>query len=410
MMFRNRVLTGVLVAVAVAALLGSGFSLGYKAGRSTPETISVQGVSNIESGKPDIDFGIFWEAWKLINGRYLKDKNVDTQEKVYGAVKGLIQSLKDPYSEFFAPSDSKKFQEDVQGNFGGIGAELGIKKEVLVIVAPLKDTPASRIGLLAGDQILQINSTSTKGIAVEKAVSLIRGEIGTTVTLNIFRDGWQKPKDFKITRANIIIPTIDVNSIDTSQGKITHLELHSFNSNAGFLFYQAMLKEISGGSRGLILDLRNDPGGFLQVAVDLAGWFVPRGSLVVSEKWRNGDGRDFRTVGNEALLNFPVVVLINKGSASASEILAGALRDIRKIKLVGETSFGKGSVQELENLSDGSSIKLTIAHWVLPSGRILDNDGLEPDVKVEMTDDDFEKKRDPQLDKAVEVLQSEIAK
>lgn len=407
-MTKKKILVGISVIVAIGALLASGFSLGYRMGRKVPETVLIRGVSNIDSGKPDVNFGVFWEAWKIISDRYLRNKDVNAQEKVYGTVKGLVQSLKDPYSEFFPPSDSQKFQEDVQGNFGGIGAELGIKKNLLVIIAPLKDTPASNAGLLAGDQVFKINSTSTDGIAIETAVSLIRGPIGTTVTLNIFRDGWQKPKDFKITRANIIVPTIDVDSVGTPRGKVTHLQLHSFNSNASLLFYRAMTKEMSGGSKGLILDLRNDPGGFLQVAVDLAGWFVPRGSLVVSEKGRGGDGQDFRTVGNEALLHFPVVVLINKGSASASEILAGALRDIRKIKLVGETSFGKGSVQELENLRDGSSIKLTIAHWVLPSGRILDSDGLEPDVKVQMTDGDVEKKRDPQLDKAVEVLQSEI--
>lgn len=397
-----------LILVAVLALLGSGFSLGYKIGRSVPETITVQGVGNLNEGKPaGVNFGIFWEAWKTIGDQYLRSKDVGAQDEVYGAVRGLVGSLKDPYSEFFPPSDSKKFQEDVQGNFGGIGAELGIKKNTLMIIAPLKDTPASRVGLLAGDQIFKINATSTEGMAVEEAVRLIRGPIGTSVTLNIFRESWKKPRDFKLTRANIMIPTIDVNSIDTPQGKITRLQLHSFNSNASFLFYQAMMKEVAGGSKGLILDLRDDPGGFLQVAVDLAGWFVPRGSVVVSEKGRS-ESKDFRTVGNEALLKFPVVVLINKGSASASEILAGALRDIRKIKLVGETSFGKGSVQELENLSDGSSIKLTIAHWVLPSGRVLDSDGLEPDVKVEMTEEDFEKKRDPQLEKAVEILKAEI--
>ncbi|MBI4087420.1 MAG: S41 family peptidase [Candidatus Liptonbacteria bacterium] len=409
-MVRKKFLVGAAVFVVVIALLGGSFFVGYQAGKKVPEIISVQGISNLDAGKPDVNFGIFWEAWKLVNDQYLRNKDVKDQDKVYGAVSGLVGSLKDPYSQFLPPSDSKKFQEDVQGNFGGIGAELGIKKDALVVIAPLKDTPASKVGLLAGDQIVKINATSTEGMMIEEAVRLIRGPVGTEVGLTIFREGWEKPKDLTITRATIMIPTLDAKTISTPAGNITHLELHSFNSNASFLFHREMSKAIAAGSKGLVLDLRNDPGGFLQVAVDLAGWFVPRGSLVVSEKGRNDEGQDFRTVGNEALLHFPVVVLINKGSASASEILAGALRDIQKIKLVGETSFGKGSVQQLQDLSDGSSIKITVAHWVLPSGRILDSDGLEPDVKVEMTDEDIENKRDPQLDKAVEVLQSQIAK
>ncbi len=270
----------------------------------------------------------------------------------------------------------------------------------------MKDTPASRAGILAGDQILKINSSSTDGITIEKAVSLIRGPEGTEVILTIFREGWSKTKDFKMVRANIVVPTLEV---ETVNDHITHLSLHGFNGNAEPLFYQAMLKELRNGSRGLILDLRNDPGGFLEVAVNLAGWFLPKGSLVVSEAGTVKPSQDFRAVGNAMLVNFPVVALVNGGSASAAEILAGALRDVRHIKLVGETSFGKGTVQELQHLRDGSSIKVTVAHWVLPSGQILENGGLKPDVEVKLTDEDIANKKDPQLNKAIEVLKQEIA-
>jgi len=407
-MFKRKILPIVLIIVTASALLGGGFSLGFKAGEKFPKTIIVNGVSNVDGGKPaDIDFGTFWQAWQIINEQYLKNAGVGNTEKLHGAIKGLIGSLQDPYSEFFDPDDNKKFEEDIQGNFGGIGAELGIKKNQLVVVAPLKDTPAERAGLLPGDQILMINSSSTDGIAIEKAVNLIRGPEGTAVTLTIFRDGWQKPKDFKVTRENIVIPTLDV---ETVGDRITHLSLHSFNGNAENLFNRAMVKELNNGSRGLILDLRNDPGGYLEVAVNLAGWFLPRGSLVVSEVDRVNPAQDFRAVGNAALVDFPVVVLINGGSASAAEILAGALRDIGHVKLVGETSFGKGTVQELKGLRDGSSIKVTIAHWVLPSGKVLENGGLKPDVEVKITEEDTAKKKDPQLEKAIQILQSEIAK
>ncbi len=408
-MLKKKIVTGLLVVIVVAALLGSGFLFGFNAGVNVPKKIIVEGVGNLESQKPEaVDFGTFWQAWKTIDDEYLRSDSVGPQERVYGAIRGLVGSLNDPYSEFFPPEDSKKFQDDIQGNFGGIGAELGIKKDRLVIIAPLEGTPASRAGLLPGDEIVKINSTSTEGMAIDTAVRFIRGPIGTEVTLTIFREKWEKPKEFKIIRANIMIPTLEAKIID---GDIVHIRLFSFNANANMLFYQEMVKALSLGAKGMILDVRNDPGGYLEVAVDLAGWFVPKGSLVVSEKGR-GDTvvREFKANGNGALINFPVVVLINGGSASASEILAGALRDIRKTKLVGETSFGKGTVQRLELLRDGSSVKITVARWVFPSGKILEKGGLTPDVEVKMTEEDIKDKKDPQLDEAIKVLRSEIKK
>lgn len=396
-----------LVAIVVAALLGSGFLFGFNAGVRVPKTIIVKGVGNLESQKPEaVDFGTFWQAWKTIDDEYLRSDSVGPKERVYGAIQGLIGSLNDPYSEFFPPEDNKKFQEDIQGNFGGIGAELGIKKNQLVIIAPLKDTPASRAGFLPGDEIVKINSTSTEGMAVDTAVRFIRGPIDTEVALTIFREGWDKPREFKIVRANIMIPTLEAKIIG---GDIVHIQLYSFNANSNVLFYQEMVKALSGGAKGMVLDLRNNPGGYLEVAVDLAGWFVPKGSVVVSEKGR-GDTvvQEFKANGNGALADFPVVVLMNGGSASASEILAGALRDIRKTKIVGETSFGKGTVQQLESLRDGSSVKITVARWVLPDGGILEKGGLKPDVEVKLSDDDIKNKKDLQLDEAVKVLRSEI--
>lgn len=398
-----------VVVITAAALLGGGFWWGFSYGKKFPERIVVQGVSNIEpAASSSIDFGVFWQAWKLINDEYLKSKDVADQEKVYGAVRGLVESLGDPYSSFFSPKEFKKFEEDIQGSFSGIGAEIGIQKGQLVIVAPLKDTPASRAGLQAGDQILKINATSTDGLTVDTAVTYIRGPAGTEVVLTLLRKGWDKPKEFRIIRAPITVPTLDATLKEVGGKKIAYVQLYSFNANASFLFYGAMLKMLSQGAQGMAFDLRNDPGGYLEVAVDLAGWFVPRGTIVVSEEGRKGTMDELRASGNAALANFPVVVLINQGSASAAEILAGALRDIRRVQLVGEQSFGKGTVQQLENLSDGSSLKLTTAHWVLPSGQVLENGGLKPDVEVKMTDEDIKNNRDPQLEKALEIARSEI--
>ncbi|MEK7195327.1 MAG: S41 family peptidase [Patescibacteria group bacterium] len=401
----RRVFLWFLVVLAVVSLLGSGFLFGLRIGEKNPKTIIIKGVSNMESSEVNVDFGTFWQAWSLINEEYLKAGDISGEKKTMGAIEGLVKSLGDPYSEFFSPEDNKKFREDIQGNFGGIGAELGIKDGVLIVVAPLKDTPASRAGLMAGDQILEVNSTSTSGIAIDNAVSMIRGPEGTEVVLTVLRDGWDESKEFKITRGNIVIPTLET---ETVGGNIAHVKLYTFNANAEAMFYEAVLNSLYKGDKGMILDLRNNPGGYLEVAVGLAGWFLPRGTLVVSEKGRGEEiRREFRANGNAALANFPVVVLVNKGSASASEILAGALRDQRKIKLVGETTFGKGTIQNLEDLQDGSSMKITVAHWVLPDGHILEGNGLVPDVEAEMTEEDMKNKRDPQLDKAVEVIKSQ---
>lgn len=249
-----------------------------------------------------------------------------------------------------------------------------------------------------------INSSSTEGISVDEAVKWIRGPENTEVKLTILRDDWEKPREFKIVRATIEVPTLDYEVKDG----IVQVKLYSFNANADRVFYDAMINTIPQGAKGMVLDLRNNPGGYLEVAVQLAGWFLDRGTLVVSEVSRSNSKEDFKANGNAALAKFPVVVLINQGSASASEILAGALRDQRKIKLVGEQSFGKGTVQQVMPLKDNSSLKITVAHWVLPSGQILEGNGLKPDIEVKITEGDITNKRDPQLEKAIEALKQEM--
>jgi len=397
-----------LVVFLTLTTLGGVFWFGYDSGRNVPRTILVQGVDNIKNPeKVTANFATFWEAWNLLNKEYLKAPDIKDQDKVYGAISGLVNSLGDPYSEFFNPGDGRKFGEDVRGNFGGIGAEIGMDSGHLIVVSPLKGTPAEKARLKPKDIILQINSTSTAGMNVEDAVKVIRGEIGTKVVLTIIREGFDKPRDFSITRENISIPTLD---FEMKAGDIAYVNLSSFNANANSLFFNAMTKILSNGSRGMVLDLRNNPGGYLQTAIDLAGWFLPKGTLVVKEDSRIEGEKKFFASGNAALKNFPVVILMNDGSASASEILAGALRDQRQTKIIGEKSFGKGTVQQIESLSDGSSIKITIAHWIMPKGQLIDHIGIKPDFDVKLTDKDIVAKKDPQLDKAIEVLQSEIKK
>ena len=400
------------------AVVGVGsFYFGYQRGVASPRKVMVENLTNFE-GKENLktDFGIFWEAWDMLKKEHYKGEEATDQDLVYGAVKGLVSSLGDPHTVFFPPEDSKKFEEDVSGNFGGIGAEIGVRDSQLVVIAPLKGNPAEKVGLKAGDKIIAINEKSTEGVDVNEAVKKIRGEIGTEVTLTIFREGWDQTKDFKIVRANIEIPTLEWELLQRDNKELAHIKLFSFNQNAPVVFYKAALAVLLGRADGIILDLRNDPGGYLEVAVNIAGWFLNKGDVIVTEKFRHGDPIIFYADGNSALKNVPTVVLVNKGSASASEILAGALRSQLGIKLVGEKTFGKGTVQELKPLSDNSKIKLTIANWVLPDGHIIDEEGLKPDFEVEIKEGDLEKsedgkiKNDPQLDKAVEVILGEINK
>lgn len=426
----KKIILGLFLLIAVAAISGGAFYLGYQRGTEYPKTIVIENLTNIDDGqKIETNFGIFWEAWDLIKKEYINGPETADKNLVYGAISGLVNSLGDPNTVFLPPEDSKKFEEDVTGNFGGIGAEIGVKKDQLMIIAPLKNTPAEKAGLKAGDKILAIDGESTRGIDVNEAVKKIRGEIGKEVTLAILRDEWEKPQDFKIVRDNIEVPTLEWNliiesgeegesqetgkglSIIQKEGKeMAHIKLFSFNQNAPIAFYKAALRVLLGRADGMILDLRNNPGGFLEVAVNLAGWFLEKGDVVVVEKFKDGNEIVFRASGNEALVNLPVVVLVNEGSASASEILAGSLRANRGTKLVGNQTFGKGTVQELQSLSDGSKIKLTIANWVLSDGTIIEEHGLKPDIEVELKEEDIKNEKDPQLEKALEALMEEIEK
>ncbi len=402
-MSNKKIILKITIVAVVILVLAETFELGFRTGQKTPAPSELTDPSTSST----INLNTFWQTWDTINKKYLRAGEINNQKKVYGAIGGLVHSLGDPYSEFFEPTDSQKFEEDIQGNFGGIGAEIGIKNDQIIIVSPLEGTPASRAGLKPQDAILKINSTSTLGLTVEEAVKFIRGKTGTKVFLTILRSDWDKPQDIPLIRETITVPTLDYKMKDDD---IAYISLHSFNANAVNLFYEAMVKALSHGSQGMILDLRNNPGGYLQVSIDLAGWFLNRGDLVVSEASRNNKSKEFYARGNSALKDFPVVILTNNGSASASEILAGTLRDNRNIKIVGEKTFGKGTVQELETMEDGSSLKLTVAHWILPKGETIDGKGLLPDFEVKLTDEDTKNKKDPQLDKAIEVLKKEIQK
>lgn len=387
-----------------AGALYGGFRFGLyvplEAGDTVPGVVNGDEESILEA-----DLSVFWDVVRIIKDKHFKIEDVEDQDLLYGAIAGVVGALDDPYSSFFSPSDAKKFSEDINGSFGGIGAEIGIRKNQLLIIAPLKGNPAEAVGLQAGDKILKVDDTFTNNLTIEGAVKIIRGEVGTEVNLLILRDDWAEAKEFNITRAVVVVPTLDWEMVSDD---IAYFRLYNFNSSAPQLFYQASLSALLKGTQGVILDLRNNSGGFLEVANNIASWFLERGDVIVKERFRSGDEKLFRGSGPNALERLPVIILVNGGSASASEIVAGALRDNRGIKLVGEKTFGKGTVQEVETLRDGSSIKVSVAEWLTPAGHQIDNVGLEPDVEVEFTEEDVENGVDPQFDKAIEILRAEI--
>ena len=386
----------------------SAFSAGFVYGSIEKLPRSVQGVINKEFGKPkEFDFSLFWETWDKLHQKYVNEADIKEDKLLYGAISGMVKGTGDPYTVFFPPVETKSFKQDVGGAFGGIGAEIGKRNGFLVIIAPLEDTPAQKAGLRPGDKIIKINDVVTDDITVEEAVSKIRGELGTKVTLTILSgNNGAKAKDVVIERATIKIPITKLEALNDNE--IAHLSFYSFTQTAPFEFQQAAAKILGTTSyKGIILDLRNNPGGYLEVAVDIAGWFLNSGDLVAIEQFgksENDNKTEFRASGLGALKNYPIVILVNQGTASAAEILAGALRDNRGVKLIGEKTSGKGSVQELINLKGGSSLKVTVAKWLTPKGVSISEQGIEPDYKVTIDEKNIEDKKDPQLNKAVEVL------
>lgn len=392
--FRNKKIILVLVVVAILASFGAGFFIGKK-----------QVVCKICPSE-EVDFSLFWEAYDKLQKKYVDPQKFDIKKMIYGAISGMVSSLEDPYTIFLNPEESKKFLEDVSGRFEGVGMEIGIRKEQLQVIAPLEGTPAQKAGLRAGDKILKINDTLTSDLTIDEAINLIRGPKGTEVTLTIFREEWDASKEIKIIREVIEVPSLNWKLKDISdEEQIAYIEIHQFSENATFDFSKAAREILNSPAKKIILDLRNNPGGYLEIAQDIAGWFLEQGQIVVIEDFGGKKEQNiYKAEGNARFLQYPMVILINQGTASAAEILAGALRDNRQIKLIGEKSFGKGSVQELEELRGGAVLKITIARWLTPKGELITDKGLEPDIKAEITEEDYEKGRDPQLDRAIEEI------
>jgi len=393
--------------IASLIILVGVFVLGVRVGwLNRPEVQKVVDVLNKENEVvSSTDLEPFWKVWNLIDQKYPDAEKIGDQERVWGAVKGLAGSLDDPYTSFFPPEEAKDFEDSLNGEFEGVGMEIGIKDKIITVIAPLKDTPAYKAGIKAGDKILKIDENITDSMSVEKAVSLIRGPKDTTVNLTIFRETDKKPREISITRDRIVIPTLDTKL--RSDG-IFVISLYNFSGNSSVLFQSALEEFIKSGSDKLILDLRGNPGGYLDTAINMASWFLPSGKIVVTEDYGTlGKEKVHRSSGYDIFTDqLKMVVLVDGGSASASEILAGALSEHGVAKLVGEQTFGKGSVQELIDVTDDTALKITIAQWLTPNGISISKEGLKPDYEVEITEKDLETDRDPQMEKAMEIIKN----
>ena len=385
----------------VAIFFIGGIYIGY---HNRSEIEKVTGVSGKETQvATQANFSPFWKVWNIINEKYPSPNKISDQNRVYGAISGLMGSLNDPYSTFFPPDEAKSFEDEIAGNFDGIGVEIGIKDKILTVIAPLKDTPAYRAGIKPGDKILKIDKTITSGLSSEEAIKLIRGQSGTSVILTIFRVGAEQPVEIKIVRDNINIPTLDT---QIRKDGIFVIKLYSFSANSANLFRNAVKEFVDSGKDKLLLDLRGNPGGYLDSAVDMASWFLKGGEVVVTEDYGNKQSPEiFRSKGYDIFSDkLKLIILIDNGSASASEILAGAMQDNGRAKLVGTQSFGKGSVQQVIDVTPDTILKITVAKWLTPNGTSISDKGLTPDYPVEITQKDIDAKKDPQMDKAVELL------
>lgn len=399
--FRNLIIIAVLVVIA--------FSVGKEQGKKERVVIETGSLAsgrmvNTQNPQSDtVDFSLFWDVWGRLEENFIDRDKIDPQKMVYGAISGMVASLGDPYTVFLPPQEQKEAKEELGGTFEGIGAELGMKDSRIVVVSPLKDMPAEKAGIKQGDWIVKVDGADTAGWAVPEAVNKIRGPKGSEVLLTVLHDGDEKTEDISIKRGTILVKTVELTRMRwkkegesyirddacTSCESVQVLRLSRFGDQTNKEWEDAIAQivrnENDGETRGVILDLRNNPGGYLQGAVYTASEFLEQGKLVVKQTYTNGEEETYSVNRKGKLLNIPLTVLINNGSASASEIVAGALRDHGRAKLVGEKSFGKGSIQQAQELPGGAGLHITIAKWLLPKGDWINSVGVSPDVEVAST-------------------------
>lgn len=406
----NKLRTVILIIIVIGMSASTGYFFGRKGFLASFSHFPVVTISRQTPPEKSVDFSLFWNVWDSLDENYYDKTKIIDSEMVYGAIEGMVSALGDPYTVFLPPSENKVVQEDLSGKFEGVGIQIGFKNGQLAVIAPLPSSPAEENGILAGDYIVGIKDElkdidgGTVDMTLPEAVRIIRGPAGTTVTLSLLRNGNEEPIVVDIIRRKIDVPSI-ILAYDGPDKNIAHMRIIKFVAETKSEWDEAILEIIKNPEiKGVVLDLRNNPGGYLQSSVDIASEFLSNGSVVVTEEMADGEKYDFLVERIGKLLNVPTVVLINEGSASASEILAGALRDVKNSQLVGETSFGKGTIQEPQQLNNGAGLHITVSKWLTPSGFWVNDGGLIPDIEIV---DNIETPEDEQLQEAIKLLTAE---
>lgn len=395
-------------------------AIGFLAGSMNPVD-----AAKIES---DISIKTFWRVWNILDKEFVstahrnpgdsdelrnasgtnslsEDAKLSKEDRrIYGAIKGMVEAEGDPYTTFFTPQEAKGFETEIKGSFDGVGMEVGKKDGVITVIAPIPDSPAAKADVRAGDKLIAIDGKSTANMTIDTAVSIIRGQKGTGVKLTLYREGLDKPLELTLIRDTISLPTLE-HKYDAKTG-VYSIKVYSFSEQVTTKFKNALIDFGKTGSKKLIIDLRGNPGGYLDAAVDMTSWFIPAGKVIVSQDYGEKRSPDYlRSLGYGGIGDdVKIVVLVDGGSASASEIVAGALQDHGRATLVGQKTFGKGSVQEYLKITEDTGLKVTIARWLTPKGRSISVEGLNPDVEVKYSLEDAKNKVDAQYDKAVEIL------
>ncbi len=407
----QKYIKAILIVIALVLFFWFGYEKGKQSNQEIKTPIKIEDVviqNKAKGADNSIDFSLFWNVWELLKNKYVDSAQLDARKLLYGAIKGMMQATGDPYTTFFDPEENKKFNEDISGNFEGIGAELGVKSGILTVIAPLQGTPADKAGLRAGDKIIKIDGKEASDMNIEDAVNHIRGPKDTAVVLTIFREGSKDTQDISIVRNIINVKSV---VLSFKENNIANIEITRFGDDTEKLFNESISKAVAAHAKGLILDLRNNPGGYLETSVNLASRLIPKGKVVVIEEGGNKATKKLYTKGGDIASGLETVVLINEGSASASEILAGALKEDREnVTLIGKKSFGKGSVQEFIETAQGTAAKITVAHWLTPNGNQINELGIKPDIEIELSEDDYTNNRDPQMDAAIKQIQDKLAK
>lgn len=392
-----------LIIIALILLAGTtGYSLGKKEVSFSWKNYKphVFVINKETPPEREVDFSLFWTVWERVSRDFIDKTKIDPQKMVWGAISGMVQSLDDPYTVFLPPKENKEAKDELGGAFEGIGAQLGMRDKKIIVVAPLSGMPAQEAGILAGDVILKVDGEETAGWTLPEAVSKIRGPRGSKVVLTVLHLGEEETSvEIEIVRNQIKVPSVEV-KIVKDPCRAAHFKLMRFGDKTSEEWEEAVGEITRDNFKGVILDLRNNPGGYLQGSVFVVSEFLKSGSVVIQEDAK-GKKETFSVNRTGKLTEIPLVILINKGSASASEIVAGALKEGGRARIVGEESFGKGSIQEAQDLPQGAGLHITTSRWLLPSGKWINGKGLDVDVKIE---DDLKTEKDEQLEKAVDVI------